>query len=175
MWNLRSRRCYAVLEKAFYKSLGRPHARMSCFSVQGNHVHMLVEAHDREQLGRLMQSMCIRMAKGLNKVMNGRRGAVFIERFHSRSLSTPRETRAAIVYVLQNHVKHRADAGQPLPMGWLDLEYSSASWFTGWREPLPASPRPPPVSAPGTWLLERGWWEKGGGTIGRTEMPSRRK
>ena len=55
VWNLRSRRCFGVLERAFYGSLGVDGARLAVFSVQGNHVHMLVEARDRayEAAGRI--------------------------------------------------------------------------------------------------------------------------
>src|SRR5262249_21397390 len=74
-------------------------------------------------LARMMQSFCIRSAKGLNKLMGRKRGTVFGDRYHSRSLGTPTETRATIVYVLQNARKHLTELGHALPRGWLDLEY----------------------------------------------------
>src|SRR5262245_61376809 len=97
VWNLRSHRCFVVLERAFYKCLERSDARFAHFSVQGNHVHMLVEASGVSALARMMQSFCIRSAKGLNKVIRRRWGTVFGDRYHSRSLKTPTQTRAPLV------------------------------------------------------------------------------
>jgi hypothetical protein len=38
-------------------------------------------------------------------------GRVFVDRYHAHALLTPREVRAALVYVLQNWAKH-GDGGQ---------------------------------------------------------------
>jgi REP element-mobilizing transposase RayT len=70
------------------------------FSVQGNHVHLLVEAPDRHALARAIQGFSIRVAKGLNRMM-GRTGRVFDDRYHARVLRTPTEVRHAIRYVLE--------------------------------------------------------------------------
>jgi len=172
VWNLRSRRSFQVMERAFYACLGRFQSRIAHFSVQHNHVHLLVEAADRAELGRIMQKLCIRMALGMNKVMGRRKGTVFGDRYHSRSLKTPTETRAALVYVLQNRRKHLTQFGQKLSRDWIDLEYSSAEWFTGWAEPQPEAERPPMVATAKTWLLERGWHERGGGKMRREEVPA---
>ncbi len=174
VWNLRSRRCGSVLRRAFYKSVAELTGRLAHFSIQGNHVHLLVEAGDRERLGRMMQVMAIRMAKGLNKVMGRRAGKVFTDRYHSRALRTPTETRAALVYVLQNYKHHVTALGTVLPRGWTDDEYSSAPWFDGWAEPGTPAAVPPPVARPTTWLLDRGWRERGGGPISRREVPASR-
>jgi len=171
VWNLRSKRCYRVLERAFYKCLERGDARIAHYSVQGNHVHMLVEAGDRLALGRMMQSFCIRAAKGLNRVMGRRRGTVFGDRYHSRTLRTPTETRATIVYVLQNARKHLTEIGKVLSREWIDDEYSSALYFNGWVDPPAPPAHPPPVARARTWLLSAGWRNRGGGPIRRAEIP----
>jgi REP element-mobilizing transposase RayT len=171
VWNLRSRRSWAALEKAFFHCLGRDGARVAQFSVQGNHVHLLVEATDRLRLGRMMQVFGIRAAKGMNKVMGRKKGTVLAERYHARILRTPTETRAALVYVLQNARKHLTAHGIRLQADFVDVEFSSAEWFDGWAEHPPPSTRPPLVGKAGTWLLDRGWRERGGGPIRRAEMP----
>lgn len=171
VWNLRSRRSYRVLARAFYGSLGREESRLAHFSIQGNHVHLLVEASDRAQLGEMMRVMCVRMAKGLNVMMGRRRGKVFTDRYHSRSLSTPTETRHALLYVLQNYKKHRLERGEPVSPLFIDTDYSSALWFTGWREAVGPPPSPTLVAPARTWLLDRGWHERGGGLLSRSETP----
>src|SRR6185503_20762307 len=91
---------------------------------------LIVEARDPRELARALQGLCIRMAKGLNRVM-GRKGTVFADRYHARSLATPTEVRRALVYVLGNGRKHLTRVGHRLPSSWLD-PFSSAAWFDGW-------------------------------------------
>jgi hypothetical protein len=75
------------------------------FSVQGNHLHLIVEADSNEALSRAMQGLCIRLAKSLNAMMR-RAGAVFADHYHSRLLRTPAELVNAIRYVLGNAAHH---------------------------------------------------------------------
>ena len=39
------------------------------FSVQGNHLHLIVEAENSDALSRGMQGLAIRIAKALNSLM----------------------------------------------------------------------------------------------------------
>jgi REP element-mobilizing transposase RayT len=175
VWNLRARRCFRIIEAAFFAAAQRVDARIAQFSVQHDHVHMLVEAGDARGLGSAMQSMCIRVAKGLNVVMD-RKGAVFADRYHSRSLRTPTEVRRALIYVLCNGRKHLPAVGHRLGARWID-PCSSGAWFDGWSvSPRSATdpPRatdPPPVRPAATWLLSTGWRERGGGPIRPDEGP----
>jgi len=56
--------------------------RLIEFSVQGNHIHLVVEAPDVVALGRAMKGLEVRMARALNKVMK-RKGPVFADRYHA--------------------------------------------------------------------------------------------
>jgi len=69
--------------------------RVLQFSVQRDHVHLLVEALDVRTLSRGLQGLAIRIAKGVNRVLR-RRGRVWADRFHARILRTPREVRNAL-------------------------------------------------------------------------------
>src|SRR5262249_22714935 len=71
------------------------------FSVQSDHIHLLVEADEPAALVRGMQGLAIRVAKSVNRALK-RCGAVWADRFHARTLRTPREVRNALVYVLNN-------------------------------------------------------------------------
>jgi hypothetical protein len=75
------------------------------FSVQHDHVHLLVEADGHTGLRRGIQGLAIRIAKGINRALH-RHGRIWADRYHSRTLNTPREVRHALVYVLQNWRKH---------------------------------------------------------------------
>src|SRR5260221_2231296 len=69
VWNLRSSRSFRRIKRCFEKSRGRFGARLIEFSVQGNHLHLILEADGNESLSRAMQGLCIRIAKSLNAMM----------------------------------------------------------------------------------------------------------
>lgn len=73
--NMRNGRCYTVLKRAFSGASNRFGMRLCEFSVQGNHLHMLVEASDERALSRRMQGLGVRIAVALNRVLN-REGSV---------------------------------------------------------------------------------------------------
>ncbi len=134
------------------------------YSVQTNHVHLLVEGADRDRIARGLQGLCVRIARRLNKLWL-RCGSVFADRYHDSVLRTPRQVRHALVYVLQNARKHGARFARVDP-------YSSGPWFRGWTRPPPVSARLPaqaPTADARTWLLTRGWRRHG--SLAWSEVP----
>jgi REP element-mobilizing transposase RayT len=105
VWQLRTRRCFTALARAFWGGCNRFGFRLVHYSVQGNHVHLLVEAEDERSLSRGMNGLGVRVAKGLNRVM-GRHGKVLEDRYHGHILMTPTEVRRARSYLLQNAERH---------------------------------------------------------------------
>lgn len=128
---MRSQRVVRALRQALRRSAKRPEKanefRVVEFSVQTDHVHLLVEAADKESLSRGMQGLASNMARRVNREV-GRRGRFWADRFHARALQSPRAVRNALVYVLANVRKHSA---RELPVG-ID-RYSSAAFFDGWQ------------------------------------------
>src|SRR3954462_1794467 len=55
VWNLPSRRSFPPLRRPCARGCPRFGPRLTHFSVQGNHLHMIVEAPDAETLGRAMK------------------------------------------------------------------------------------------------------------------------
>ena len=98
--------------------LSRPEFRVAHYSIQSNHLHLIVEAFDRHTLTEGLRGLFARAARVLNGIWK-RRGAVFSERFHERELRTPLEVRNSLVYVLFNARKHgdRARGPDPLSSG----------------------------------------------------------
>ncbi len=151
VWNLRSRRCFRRIAAAFRGVHGKRGFRLVAYAILGNHLHLMVEASDAPRLARGLQSLEIRVAKGLNKLMNTR-GAVFADRYHAHILRTPTEVANALRYVRGNFALHAARRGETVPAG--ADGYSSAALVEC------AQPREqdgPLVSAPATWLLSSGW------------------
>jgi putative transposase len=144
VFGLRSRRSFRVIQRAFYAGNNRFGFRLNHFSVQGDHLHLIVEAADSAALAKGMQGLQVRIARGLNRMM-GRTGRVFADRYHARILRTPTEVKRALYYVLANYQKHAAERGKTFPPTYQDPFTSLANAVTG--PPLTVSPR--------TWLLNR--------------------
>lgn len=135
--SLRRKRAYRVIRSCFERSRNDGF-QVVRHSVQGNHLHLIVEASSKNSLSRGMQGLGIRLAKRLNDLF-GRVGRFFSDRYHAHLLRSPREVRNAINYVLKNRAKHRSQAG----LGPLSL-----------RDPCSSQTHD---VAPRTWLLRVGW------------------
>ena len=158
---LRSQRVFARVRECIGKASSSSF-RVLHYSVQGNHVHLLVEASERRALSRGVQGLSIRIARQVNALVR-RKGRFWGDRYHARPLRTPREVRHGLVYVLMNHKKH---ARGPVPN--VD-PCSSAAAFDGFTVPL-REPEDACVAAPKTWLARIGWRRRG--RIAPAERPT---
>jgi REP element-mobilizing transposase RayT len=158
---LRGKRSFRAIRAAFIATCRREHFRITDWSVQGNHLHLVAEASSAEALSRGIQGFAISAAKRLNGVL-GRRGAVFADRYHSRILRTPREVRNCLSYVMLNarrHGVHRCPVHPDVLSSW--------ECFDGWRKPLTEllqlarAAGPPSAAEPRTWLRRVGWRRRG--------------
>jgi REP element-mobilizing transposase RayT len=157
--SLRRQSFVKELRRSFAAACERGEFRVAQFSVQRDHVHLLVEAAGKGALGRGMKSISARVARAVNRIL-GRSGPVLLGRYHVRALRTPREVRNALAYVLLNARKHWKQRTGAAPPAKLD-EASSGAWFDGWRTTHRSSAEPPPIASPRTWLLRVGWRRHG--------------
>lgn len=74
--------------------------KVCAYSLQYNHIHLIVEAPSSEAMTSGMRSLTNTFAKNFKK------GSIQVERYHLHVLNTPRETRNALSYVLLNDLKH---------------------------------------------------------------------
>jgi REP element-mobilizing transposase RayT len=134
------------------------HFQVVHFSIQDDHLHLIVEASDKRGIARGVAGLEIRIARRLNKLL-GRTGAVWSDRYHRRDLRTPTETRNVLRYVLLNFQKHRRVVGE----GAFADPCSSAATFDGFaRAPTVFDdPSPWPRVRPRTWLLRTGFRKQG--------------
>ena len=168
VWNLRTRRMYSVLYGVFCQTCDQGKFRMVHYSVQGNHLHLVVEAKDRAAMSKGMQRVGIRIALQLNKAMGRRKGRVLGDRYHEQHLESPRQVKYALGYVLCNFRKHLwQNERERCSKNWLD-PFSSAEFFDGWNG---ATPEPGgPIAPARTWLLRVGWKKQG--PLNRDLIPS---
>jgi REP element-mobilizing transposase RayT len=159
--SLRSGNLVRELERSFARACDRGRFRLIHYSIQTDHLHLIVEAAGRQDLASGMKSIGSRLARAVNRVFS-RTGPVLADRFHLHVLRTPREVRHALAYVLLNARRHLAKLGRRVPAVARMDPASSGRWFDGWRTVGAAShERPPPVAAPHTWLLRVGWRRHG--------------
>jgi REP element-mobilizing transposase RayT len=167
---LRSQHVFPTVCLAVAGAIARDplHFRVLHFSVQWDHVHLVVEASDKAALSAGMRSLVIRIARAVNELL-GRKGRLWADRWHGRDLASPREVRHALVYVLANFRKHaKARLGPGIDA------FSSATKFDGWRGFTESAelPRAGPmvhralarwvvVSKAKTWLASAGWRARG--------------
>ncbi len=138
---LRQRALFLAVQHALRAGSARFGMRLVHYSVQGNHLHLIVEAQNALALARGMQGLMVRIARAINRAAR-REGRVFADHYFARELRTPAEVRRAVRYVLDNHLLHAGVEPQTDPC---------------------ASPRP--MVAPRTWLLNVGWLRSRAGPL----------
>jgi REP element-mobilizing transposase RayT len=182
---LRRGHMFRALRAATITVASRENFRIVHFSIQRDHVHLLVEAENKTALAKGMQAFQISAARHINAAITRRTGKrrsgpVFSDRYHARALKTPREVRNALAYVLNNwrhHDEHRARAAR----AWKIDPYSSGFQFGGWKELEQEHFLFKPddgydgliVWLPRTWLLREGWERHG--RIRIDEVPAARE
>ncbi len=159
--SLRSPRLFGALRRAIARaSVDR--FRVIHFSIQQDHGHFIVEGDEARRARGGMHGLAIRFALAVNRAL-GRKGQVVGDRYHARPLTTPRQMRTSMVYVLLNFRKHlRAPA-------CIDPR-SSGAHFSGWQR-APAITdastgaiigAPSATASPVTWMARVGWRRAGG-------------
>lgn len=163
---LRRRHVYDCFRRALGCAWHRTDFSVVHFSIQGTHLHLLCEAHDKAALAEGIKALCCSFAQRVNRAISRRtgirmRGAVFADRYFVRPIGNVRQVRHALAYVLNNFRHHRTRG--PTLLGDRFDFYSSAVSFPGWKErilkplALPKSYETPPVKPPATWLLSVGY------------------
>src|SRR5882724_1544613 len=134
-----------AIEDALRAVKARFGMRIVHYSIQGNHLHLIVECDEPSTLSRAIQGLAVRLARVLNRLA-GRTGKVFSDRYHAHVLKTLREVANAVRYVLENFRHHlREDVA---PQGADPC--SSAGWISD------AASDDAPILSPRTWLLRHG-------------------
>jgi REP-associated tyrosine transposase len=126
-----------VIQAALQAARERFGMRVVHYSIQGNHLHLIVEAEGAKALSQAMRGLGTRLARRLNSLA-GRRGKVFVDRYHGTVLTSRRQVANARRYVLENHRHHTREHLGP-----------------EWRDPL--STAAAPLAPPRTWLLRAGF------------------
>ncbi len=157
VWNLRSRRAFAVLSKALEAACERFGARLIAYSVQGNHIHMVWEADSDRALSRALNGLGARIGRGLNRMM-GTSGRVLDGRYHAVPLRSGSQVRNVLQYLVENAERHARQAGQRILGAFQDAFTCLGRLHFGQHRPWEQRATGPPVVAePQTHLLLYRW------------------
>ena len=168
--SLRKRDMYLAIREATITAAKREDFRIVHLSIQRTHLHLIVEVQHRVALAKGMQGFLIAAAKYIKRALRdragvqGEPGSVFADRYHARTLATPRQVRNCIAYVLNNW-RHHDEHRQGPARAWTLDPFSSAMLFSGWKGleqssfmyPRRSSYDPLIVWQPKTWLLRDSW------------------
>ena len=185
-----------AIREAAITVMKRDDFRIVHLSIEGTHIHLLVEADHRDALSKGMRAFEGSAAKHLNAAFSKaggwwerkraarlghalpkrRKGRVFSDRYHETFIKNPKQARHALAYVLNNWRRHREDRAERT-RSWLIDPFATGWAFDGWKEradtpfvwKLRETYRPIPVRMPKTWLLRTGW--RMHGLIGVREVP----
>ena len=148
------------IRRSFRQACERGDFRLVHYSVQSDHVHLVVEAQGSDAMGRGMKSLSSRLARAVNRVF-GHVGRVLEGRYHLHLLRTVAQAWNALRYVLLNGRKHfwrRFGRKPPPEIDWA----SSGRHFEGWSRRVPGiRDDPPEVAPPRSWLPSQGWKRRG--------------
>jgi REP element-mobilizing transposase RayT len=179
--NMRKRSLYKAMRDATITAALRERIRIVHVSIQRDHVHLLVEAENKQALARGLQGFQISAARNINTTLGDgvrrRRGSVFTDRYHLEVITSPRQARHTLSYLLNNWRHHKEDQ-QGLASTWLVDPFSSGISFPDWAEladkdlmwPIRETYDPLIVRRPASWLLRAGW-KLGGAAISAREVP----
>ncbi|MEA9355221.1 transposase [Bacteriovorax sp. PP10] len=81
------------------------------YTLEYNHVHLLVESMDNKILHKGMQAFGITIAKAINKIKRTK-GAVYKNRYHLRVIDSPRQLKNVLHYIFSNGIKHKRTKSQ---------------------------------------------------------------
>jgi REP element-mobilizing transposase RayT len=154
--SFRAETLFAAFERAVRRTR-REDFRVVEFSVQDDHLHLIVEADDGDALARGMKSFSVRANRLFNAALGRGRGQVWGDRYDRRELTSARQVRDAIVYCLANYKKHQ---GVTSGMPRID-PCSSARWFRGWTAIRTHDDGPRPTEEARTVLLRTAWQKHG--------------
>ena len=76
------------------------------YTLEYNHVHLLVEACSSKVLHQAMQALGISFSKAINKAKS-KSGQVYKHRYHFKKLNSLREYKNARSYIFKNGIKHK--------------------------------------------------------------------
>ena len=103
--DIKSKRILKALHHAILRARLKG-LRIIHYTLEYNHVHLLVEASENKILQRGMLALGISFSKAINK-FKCLKGAVYKHRYHFRKINSSRELKNVLHYIFHNGIHHK--------------------------------------------------------------------
>ncbi|MGZ3787517.1 MAG: transposase [Bacteriovorax sp.] len=103
--DLKNKSVLSLLRRAIMNAR-RQGLKVIHYSLEYDHVHLLIEAEDNHILGKGMQAFGVTLSKAINRMRN-HKGGVYKHRYHFRQISGVRELKNVMNYIFTNGFKHK--------------------------------------------------------------------
>lgn len=103
--DLKNKSILRILKRAIVNAR-KQGLRVIHYSLEYDHVHLLIEAENNHILGKGMQAFGVTFSKAINRLKNVN-GGVYKHRYHFRKITSTRQLKNALKYIFTNGVKHK--------------------------------------------------------------------
>ncbi len=107
--------------------------RVIHFSLEYDHVHLLIEADNNLILGKGMQAFGVTLSKAINRLKK-LKGGVYKHRYHFRQISSTRELKIVMNYIFTNGLKHGTAKSILNPFNSIQAEKKFRLFYEGKME-----------------------------------------
>ncbi|MGZ3787001.1 MAG: transposase [Bacteriovorax sp.] len=102
---MKNKSVFSLLKRAILNAR-RQGLKVIHYSLEYDHVHLLIEAENNHILGKGMQAFGGTFSKAINR-MRKLKGGVYKHRYHFRKISSARELKNVMNYIFTNGLKHK--------------------------------------------------------------------
>ncbi len=102
---IKNKSVLAILKRSILNAR-RQGLRVIHYSLEYDHVHLLIEADNNHILGKGMQAFGVTFSKAINRLKK-LTGEVYKHRYHFRRISSSKELKNVMNYIFTNGVKHK--------------------------------------------------------------------
>jgi REP element-mobilizing transposase RayT len=127
--NLKNKVVLSILKRSILNAR-KMGLRVIHFSLEYDHVHLLIEAENNIILGKGMQAFGVTFSKALNR-MRKINGAVYKHRYHFRKIVGARQLKNVLNYIFNNGIKHKTAKSLINPFNSIRAEKKFMLFFKG--------------------------------------------
>lgn len=102
--HLKNKTILAILKRAILNAR-KQQLRVIHFTLEHDHVHLLIEAENNRVLGKGMQAFGVTLSKAINRLKK-LTGQVYKHRYHFRKITSSRQLKNVMSYIFRNGMKH---------------------------------------------------------------------
>jgi REP element-mobilizing transposase RayT len=127
--NLKNKMILSILKRSIMNAR-KMGLRVIHYSLEYDHVHLLIEAENNFILGKGMQAFGVTFSKALNRLRKIK-GSVYKHRYHFRKIVGARQLKNVMNYIFSNGLKHKTSKSLINPFNSIRAEMKFKLFFKG--------------------------------------------